>query len=387
MKKKPGARNSSLSEVYKNPLSQALGMVLRKFRLKLHPEPNAVADALDVQPSYYRAVEAGTYNLHISNSLKLYNAFSGKFSYEAIQKMLSTMAIIDSMTKQVSNSGENYYSNFYQSFKELGENDERIEELFQKFTANDFLTLIRGLSHDEVSQAIIKNGLDLVVENFLTNYKSFGKSPITIQDSFPNVFFSNVPTDKIDLFKKIKEYTLLQPSSYDYRMSWDWEDKNKEQFKNCYILDSNPEILTSYANLSKYQYEYLWEVTFEKLHILLISENSPESWMAKFSANLKKALNDSKKQTHLTHFKSAMQKVEIKCISSLPEIRSAEEILNPDGGVKYNATWVFALTDNFNVGVRAFINNSDARLTVGDYLKFGETLKMLRGFLPLWNRL
>lgn len=375
-------------EFYKNPLTQTFGLTLRKKRLEIHPEnPNEVAIALGVQPSYYRAVEAGTYNLHISNSLKLFEAFEGKFSYEAIQKILSTIAIIDAGCKETPHI--NYYQKFNKLFEKVGKHDKRIGELFKKFSVNKFLTSLEGLSHDEISQSILNNSLDLVMEKFLTEYKSFGKSPLQIQRSYPNTFFKNFPTDKIEFLEKLKDFVIeTLPSKYDFRMSWEWERKNRFLFKNHYILDKNPDIHTGLKNFSEYQYLHLWEKNFENVFIIFISNQTSAKLKHEFRINLRDALVKSNATELLKTFDLVINKVEIKCASSAEEIMLAENILNSNNsGPAYNAAWVLSLTNLLNVGVKAVINHSDSRLTDGQYLEFEETLNILTKFTELWQRI
>lgn len=368
----------------KNPLNQAFGMVLRKARESRSWSYQEIENKSGLKASYIQQVEKGQFNLHVSNCFTLFQTFKvdvpahGIFSLEGLMQLLSIISVLEARGRE----NKTYLTGIKSAARNLSDSDFKMEKLFEKFFTHK---VFDAKSSEKAAEIISNTNIVGVVEEFLINYKTFGYSETSLQDSYPQTFFKDIPTDKIDLFEKIKEYVLSQPTSYDYRMSWDWEKKNRQLFKNCFILDKNPDLLTGYENLSSYQYDYLWEKGFEKVRILLVSETSADVWLTKFKTNLKKSLNDAKKQSHLSSFETAIKKLEIKCITSEQQITIAESIINPDDENKYNATWVFSLSNNFNVGVRAFINNSDARLSIGDYLKFAETLKMMKEFLNLWD--
>lgn len=377
----------AIAKNMKNPLNQAFGMVLRKARESRSWTYQDIEKKSGLKASYIQQVEKGQFNLHVSNCFALFQTFKadvtshGFFTLEGLMQLLSVISVLEAKGKENTSS---YLAGIKDAARNLSDSSYKFEKLFDFFFLNKIFDI---KSSEKIAEEIIKADIIGVVEDFLINYKTFGKSEIEIQDSYPQTFFKDVPTDKIDLFEKIKEYVLSQPASYDYRMSWDWEKKNKYLFKNCFILDKNPDLLTGYENLSAYHYEYLWEAGFERIKILLVSNTNADVWLEKFKTNLKKSLNQAKEQKLLTNFESAMKKVEIKCVSEEQHLKMAESIINPDdaNSNKYNATWVFSLSNNFNVGVRAFINNSDARLSLGDYLKFDETLKMMKEFLVLWE--
>lgn len=373
----------------KNPLNQAFGMVLRKERERRSWSYQDIEKKSSLKASYIQQVEKGQFNLHVSNCFVLYQTFKhdvpkgGYFTLEGIMQLLCVISVLEAQGMEASKIKDRTYLNaIKKAAKEISKSDAKLDRLFEKFF---IYKVFDAKTSDEAAKIISNTDIDKIVEDFLINNQSFGKSETEIQESYPLTFFKDIPTDKVEFLEKIKEVVKTLPYQYDYRMSWNWEETNKQKFRNAFILDKNPELLTGYQNLSSYQYDYLWEENFLTLKLILVSEKSPEYWLSEFKKNLKKSLNDAKKQKHLSLYDTAIKKVAIKCVSLQQDITIADSITNPDDKIKYNATWAFSLSNNFQVGVRAFINNSDARLSIGDYLNFEETIKMVKAFSTLWD--
>ncbi|MFN3299834.1 MAG: hypothetical protein ACK41Z_06540 [Sediminibacterium sp.] len=235
------------------------------------------------------------------------------------------------------------------------------------------------------------------LKSFLSLGDLHNKTQAEIQESYPDIFFSNIPTNQISIFDKIKEFVLTQPKSYSSVSSWIWEENNKSLFKTCFILDKQPEIITGLKNLTNYRYEYLWEEKFEKTNVLFISDDTPAKYTALFKKNLKKSLellskkNDTdgqKARDMLLSFDKILdEKIEIKCLSNETYKTEIDNLLKATEQTPYNAAWVFSLSNFLNVGVRAILEGDDARLTQGDYLTFEETYPVVKELEELWKKI
>jgi len=373
----------------KNPLSQAFGLVLKTYRLRYYSEPDAIANALKIQPSYYRGVESGSYNLHISNAIKLFEAFDGRFSYEAIEKLLAVISIIEATIKEDSSSAT-YFSAFESILSKIAIHDDRLNVILNRLTESGLFKHKIDLKNDEVIRLISDNRLDILMEEFLVNYSTFGKSRVELQNKFPNEFFKDIPTNQIDLFVKLKEYAIKQPTSYNSKASWQWEKRNCHLFKYCYILHTEPEILTGIKNLTNYIHDYLWEKEFEKTYFLFVAKGNGREYKELFKKNLREAyekLDSEEARKKLKHFDNIVdKKVEMKCTTDSEYTAMADPILNGVEKGVYNAFWIFSLKDFSNVAVRAILSGAEAHLAPGDYLLFEETLKELQAYKTLWAK-
>lgn len=388
--KKGASRNKqSLTDqaaltTHKNPLSQTLGIVLRKMRLALHPDPNAIASALNIQPSYYRAVEAGTYNLHISNALKLYEAFSGKFSYEAIQSILSTVSIIDVTIKEDAPfANRDYYKSFTSAFRRISDHDERIRFLFEKFSENDFLKMLPTLSQEAINKSIIENRLDIVVENFLINYKTINVDPTAVKESRLAKALLNCSTLYYDNVESYLDSIEELPTRVRFSDLWKWENTNTPFFTQLHGVFQTHNPITCYENLKRYTYPYLWSSNFSKLNFIFLDEGI-EAFKIKeiFLSNLKKSLQENNKQDLLKRILEVEKKLNFKVVNpseSTSKILTGRDwdnlIFDKSATLMYDAFWVFIRREKHPVSFLA-IKNMHRFIKDYEYFVEGSSLNL-----------
>lgn len=371
----------------KNLLSVALGIYLSKERAGLpNSKSKEVAADIGISDSLYRMIETGSARIHPKYILDFMRVFYGsKIQFDAFAELIFLIQFLDSSTES--------YSEYHKALIELKGNAAKYNNLLESV---EYLLI-------EVQKSKPKNTQDLennITENikaFLSLGNLYNKTQVEIQKSYPSNFFKNIPTHQMEIFEKIKEYVLQQPKSYTAITSWNWEKNNIKLFKNCIILDNQPEIITGLKNLTKYRYEYLWQPNFDKTCILFISDETSTKYKDLFKKNLKKALETLSKENSekgddakekLKNFDEIIDnKVEIKCISTEEDKLLAAKIFKATFDDPYNAAWVFSLENFFNVGVRAIVEGDDARLAKGDYLTFDDTLTILKELTDLWNKI
>ncbi len=344
--KKKAAPSSVASTSVKNPLSQALGIVLRKNRLALYPDPDYIANTLSVQQSYYRAVEAGTYHLHISNALKLYDAFGEKFSYVAIQKLLATISIIEGST---SKSDPSYFIRVSEVFKKISEHDDKMQFIFQKFEQYIFTLTLSNLEPEAINRKIIEMQIDLAVEDFLTNYKNINVDHKQKQEHVILNALENVSTLYYDNIENYLYSIEELPTRVRFSDLWKWENKNTPDFTELYGIFQTYNPITCYENLKRYTYPYLWSNNFTRLSFVFLNEGTSAADIKKvFVSNLKKSLKESKKNEQLSRFAEIEKKIHFYVIESstdTSEILEGEDLDNTifDENAKliYDAFWVF----------------------------------------------
>jgi hypothetical protein len=147
-----------------NPLTVLLGHVFQKERGTLSLTNEEVANELKVQPSYYRAVEAGNYGLHASNAFMLPKVFP-RFSYSSLALLLTTISVT------------NQYITDVQAYKDVlsvvFEND---EFLYFREIAEDIANSA-GKSRIEMKDVICSDKAYQIAVKFLTGFQYSKISP------------------------------------------------------------------------------------------------------------------------------------------------------------------------------------------------------------------
>jgi len=341
---------SSGSINIKNPLAQILGIVLRKNRLKLYRDnPDFVANSINVQSSYYRAVEAGTYNLHISHALKLSEAFY-TFSYEAVLKILSTITIIDVNIKEEAQAVNiEYNKSFFLVFKSISSVDNKIKFLYEKYSKNKLLQNLLYENPDESSKYIIENGLDHILEEFLMRYDKLDTNQTIIQKNKIANSLQSIPTLYFDHIENYLKITDELPIRVRFSDLWKWEEVNTPIFTKLYGIFQSHIPITCYENLRRYTYPYLWSPKFTELSMVFIDEGiSSEEILDLFIINLTRSLVENNKRNLLRMLPDMQKKITFKVVRKnelTNQILTGKDLDNikfdDNADFIYDAFWVF----------------------------------------------
>lgn len=210
----------------KNPLAQAFGMVLRIYRDRIGKSSDEIAENMGIGGSYYRLIESGANNLHISKVVALADAFEGKFDFDAVSKLLMALSIMEAIAKSNVEAGIRYSESLKLAAEKLSEYDRsKFGLLFNLFAKNRIFEIMDTKSSDTVSELIKSQSIDKCVEQFLVNYKDFGKTLDVVQNEYATNFLRDIPTFYSHFLTEIKEALLRMPVMLGFDALWQWEEK------------------------------------------------------------------------------------------------------------------------------------------------------------------
>lgn len=381
----------------KNPLAQAFGMALRRQRDVMGKTSKDIAATLDIGPSFYRLVESGTNNLHVSKAIPLIDAFEGRLDFDGVSKILMTISYMEALGKRA--IGDSHYAEGLKGAVEklLSYDEDKLRPLLELFMEVNLFDRIKQVSANEIGEEIASNGLDVIVNDFITKYDAFGKSDEQVQNEYllrtlnevPSIYFDFV-TNTVQNLTRLPRYVYCE----DY---WEWERQNKETFKDMICLTNKSESVVSAENLERYKYEHLWESRFREEKCIVLAEMSSIQLKQDFDQLLKESLKKDNNIGKLKSFDTSVKKMKFKTLGNNTDaIKLAKSLLKGDHYAKpkehenYDAIWVFTTEDNKNIGFMAKIDYKSVKhknqLVHVVSLTYDEVMKRMKLLKELWNR-
>ena len=383
----------------KNPLAQALGMVLKRRREIMGLTSSDIAELIGLGASYYRLIESGNNNLHISNTFKLSEAFQGKIDLNAISSFISLTYYAEAVAKKRYQEAEKEKQNnkeklvaFSEGFKEalieIGQTrkEEKLDALCTVLLNSDIFSLLGDPNSQEkdsdVKKELGKSSFVFELEDFLFNYEDFHKPKDQQQDDYLTEFLNDIPSIYLEYLSESKDGLMRLPVTIGWQGLWEWEEESKEKFKSLIAVLKESELLNNQDNLNRYKYTYLWEKDFQGINFIYLDDKKPKAVKEKFKKFLKNSLKKSENtKRYLDDFEDKMDLVEFKYC---PKEEFDSSIFRNDDE-EYNATWIFNLHNKSNIGFTAKINPVDAKMTEGLSLPYRKTKTNLIYLEELWN--
>lgn len=396
----------------KSPLAQAFGIALSEYRIRLKRSSEEIAKTIETTVTYYKAVEAGTHNLHVSKSFLLCRAFEGNGSGLNLPSVLHLLGFISMLelacSKASLRSQAEFADIYYQNFIEFtkGSTDLRMKVIREKFEAAGIFELLKDNSSKEIKNVIEKYKLDNEVFALIDRPAAKNENLETnLHDYFSYDFFSDFPTFYIGHIIDVKRSLKRLPIKYDYKSSIIWERENEDKIVRVFGICSDKEFLVSKLAFRKYDYNYLWGDAFRDLKfIILNSEDDGNSIKSQLKEELVKCLNsqisesisrdnnvnkslpDNSKslEKRLSSIDAKLQKVHLTVANG--SLFNLENLLTkPTHKVKFNTFWIFELEGRYYFGVKAFIPTKMWRFQDAEYLSFGEAEALVGKFDALWK--
>ncbi len=414
-KKMAKSKNTTTTTNFKNPLAQAFGMVLRRQRDISGKTSDEIAEAIGIGASYYRLVESGTNNLHISKVVKLVTAFEGVLKFEAVSKVLLSVSLMEvTANKLIQDAedkgkprGEAYAQGLMAGAKELEAYDDKLRLLFSKFHEIGLFEKVATLVPEKIEEDMKGSNIIRTLEDFLIRYKDFGKPMAVKHTEFVSNFLDDVPTFYLDYLISHKALLLQLPLRVNFSDLWQWEDRHQNSFIKMVAIAANPtEIILSIENLRKYKYRHLWGRQYEEALIICNTDSmSSEEIKNEFTKNLKQSLEESKDYELLKTFYAQMEKVKFKSYdfnkssnekinSNIKKILSSVQFDKTQG--KYSsfvledtmpgAVWIHTLKD-YSVGFFAMSDKKNKTLLEGVGLTLNEVSNKIEIFKSIWEEI
>lgn len=394
------------TSTYKNPVSQVFGMVLRKQRNISGKSSEEIAESIGIKPSFYRLVESGSNNLHISKALNLVDAFEGVLEFNAVSKILMSISIMEASAKKAIEEGAHYAEGLRISLEKLSVYDkEKLGILFRSLVESTLLNKLKQkkFGASESTALLVEMGLDVLMKEFLTAYGNFGQSSERIQSDYLLEFLRDVPTLYFDFLSETKESLLRMPVLIGFAGLWQWEERNRKNFKEMICISNHPASVVSIENLRRYKYKHLWEPTFKEAKFIFLTDKDADFLHQSFSKNLERSLEESNEGDKLKSLNTVTSKVSIKCLnladeqshsygSVVKDLLCGEDFDKSSGKEtqQYDAIWIFTMKNQNHVGFLASINYESKganknKLSQGISLTYGEVGEKHKGMKRLWE--
>ncbi len=369
-------KGSSSSKTFKNPLVQALGIVLHQMRNSIGLNSDEVAAKIGLGGSSYRMIEAGSAILHPGRSLNIIQVYD-KIEFEPLCRLLVAVQVMETGTESV--------DDFKNATILLGDTDPQLQVIFDALMP--VWKMVGKEDANKISQYIDKTEIPNLIADFLTTNKHFGVERERRLDVQLNSLIEDTPSIYLDFIldtlRSLKKHRL----HYFPEESRSWENDNKHNFTNLYAVIKDAGSLLDKHNFESFDYNYLWQPQFETLQYIFLDEKYDSETAKKlFRDNLHSALKDKhvRYQVELKAFDEAMEKVSFKSGKA-----KKKELLNlvkqKTDDEPLDLLWIFTLKNGNKVG---FISSSEPqKIFYGTTLNYRETNEKLDSFKQIWGEL
>ncbi|MFH1371841.1 MAG: hypothetical protein ABII09_11240 [Planctomycetota bacterium] len=275
----------------KNPLAQALGLVLQELRGKMGGiSSSEIASQLDLAASYYRMIEAGSAILQPSRAIRIVQTFDA-IEFVPLCEILVSIQMLDSAKRSI--------RDMKTTITLLTEAAPSLAKVFGKLDA--LWKMIGSAKAGDIAEAIAAGGLKDELARFLTTApppfsasdiddfmsptyehplsgRLYGKIGNILQGVAP--FYLDAVLQLTDNLKNITPRVTAEELAR-------WEHLHQNKFSHLIGIVRRPEIV---IEVGIFDYNYLWEDNFKK--ILIIYRDGPvdrAKWAhRKIAENLRK---------------------------------------------------------------------------------------------------
>jgi hypothetical protein len=361
---------------FKNPLAQALGLVMHRLRNNIGLSSDDAAAKLGLGGSSYRMMEAGSATLHPGRALNVIKIFD-QIEFDPLCRLLVAMQIMETGTENA--------DDFRNATLLIGETDPQLQRIFEALMP--VWGLVEEADPNTISDMIEQGPVPDLLLDFLTTNRYFGIEKEKRLDSQLNELIEETPSIYLDFIldtlRTLKKHRL----HYFPEESRAWESDNKHTFSNLYAIIKNASGLLSKENFELFDYNYLWQPQFAQVQYIFLEEdiNAPLALEA-FKSNLKAALQEKhiKYQVELETFDEAMKKVSFRNgYSRLQDLMNLMKYREED--VPVDVLWIFTLKNGNKVGFMS--NNNAQKVFYGTTLSYKETSAKLEVFKNIWGQL
>lgn len=378
-----------MAQKIRNPLAQALGLVLQNLRDKMGGVSSSkVASDLGLAASHYRMIEAGSAILQPSRTIRVVATFD-TIEFIPLCEVLVCIQVLDTALGSV---------------KEMKTTTALLKEATPSLTKvlgklNTLWKVIDAGDAGDVAAAIVDGGLKDELARFLTtepvpfsvaemdNFMSptyeqplsgqlYGKIGNLLQGVAP--FYLDVALQLIDNLRNITPRVTAEELAR-------WEDLHQNKFSHLIGIVRRPEIV---LDVGIFDYGYLWEESFQKI-LIIYRDGSAERarWVhRKIAENLRRKFEAErlKYQRQLQTFDEVLKKkLEVRFGGAMAG--EIDEILLYRG-VPMNNLWVYIMHNGYVVPFvdDATAESAETRL-YGTSLGYDETSEKLARIRKLFS--
>jgi len=370
-----------MSEKIRNPLAQALGIVLQNIRDKMGGlSSNEVANRLGLAASHYRMIEAGSAILQPSRAVKVIQTFD-RIEYVPLCQIIVAVQIIDSVKDSIDDM---------RTISEvLSEAVPPMAPLFKGL--RKILNTVAAKQTVDITKKLTSEGVVKELETFLTTEPVLltgnqisdfmtptFQYPITGQlySKIGNILQGVAPFYLDTVLQLVENLKGITPRVTAEELAR-WESSHKNRITHIIGVIRNPDIL---FDVEKFDYGFLWQDTFQKMVIIHREQPEPKEIAVKDKI-----------------IESLKRKFETERIRYERELKSIDRIISSKFDVKYarqsrdkidkiltyrntqmNNLWLYIMVNGYVV---PFIDNAAADSAedhlYGSSLTYDETCEKL----------
>ena len=378
-----------MAQKIRNPLAQALGIVLQGMRDKAGGiSSSQIASLLGLAASHYRMIEAGSAILQPSRAVRVVQTF-GIIEFIPLCQLLVSIQVLD--------SARNSVQDMKTTAQLLTEANPAMRSIFEKF--DKLWAVIETSEHSIVAKEIVSMGIDNELETFLTtepvcftadeidNFMSpTYQHPISGQlySKIGNILHGVAPFYLDTVLQLIDNLKNITPRVTAGELA-KWESLHKNRIANIIGVIREPEIVLDF---STFDYSYLWEQNFGK--ILIICQNRPKDKHESIEQRIYKCIRE-KYETERVKYERELETfdtvVNDKLKVAFAEDKSDEiDQILISKNMRFNNLWVYIIDNGYVV---PFIDNAalDSVNTdiYGTSLDYDETCEKLVNIRKLCN--
>lgn len=265
-----------MAQKIRNPLAQALGIVLQNTRDKMGGiSSSEIASLLGLAASHYRMIEAGSAILQPSRAIKVVQTFE-TIEFVPLCQVLVAIQAIDSAKQSV--------KDMQTTVVLLTEANPPLSKVLERF--DKLWEVIGSGEPSDVARQIVSEGIEKELESFLTTEPiSFTPDQInnfmtpTYQHPISGQLYSKIgnilqgvaPFYLDTVLQLIDNLKNITPRVTPEELA-KWESLHKSRISHIIGIIREPEII---LDVDTFDYGFLWQENFQKM--LIIYRDKPKS--------------------------------------------------------------------------------------------------------------
>jgi hypothetical protein len=370
-----------MSRRIKNPLAQALGLVLQSMRDKMGGiSSSEVASLLGLAASHYRMIEAGSAILQPSRAIRIIQTFE-TIEFIPLCQILVAIQILDAAKRSV--------ADMRTTTEMLIEANPSLSSVLEKF--DNLWDVVKNDQPGDVAEKIVSDGIlqdltDLLTTEPITlSAEQFGsfmtptyQHPISGQlyDKIGNILQGVAPFYLDTVLQLIDNLRNITPRVTAQELA-KWELLHKNRISHIIGIVRKPEVI---LDVNTFDYTFLWQQNFQKMLIIHRdeAEDPKESVHQRIAHQLRRKFETEriKYERELETFDETI-KGKLKIIYGRDKTDNIEQILSHRGSAMNNL-WAYIMTTGYVV---LFIDNATLDSTSSDIygssLAYDETCEKL----------
>ena len=309
-----------MAQKIRNPLAQALGLVLQSIRDKMGGVSSSeIASLLGLAASHYRMIEAGSAIFQPSRAIKAIQTFE-TIEFVPLCQVLVAIQIIDSAKDSIDDL-RTINALLKEANPSMAPVLECLDKLWETIKNKEPLQVAKKLYNDGIvkeletfltTEPFAFNAEQM--ENFMTptfKYPISGQLYSKIGNILQGVapFYLDTVLQLIDNLKGISPRVTPQELAI-------WESRHKNRITHIIGILRNPEII---LDVYTFDYSFLWQDSFQKM--IIIHRDEPKDNTLPIKENITECLR---------------KRFETERIKYERELNTLDEIINQKLIIKYN---------------------------------------------------